>query len=78
MSDVTTTLCGFIARYSKVDASGLSAGTRFDKLPGWGSLARLQLLTTTEKHYSIRLDMRQYMDHQTIEELAEQVRTTLD
>jgi acyl carrier protein len=73
VSDVLNTLRDFISRYAKATPSEIAADTRFETLSGWGSLARLQLLTTTEKHYAIRLDMQQYLRHETVGDLIRQV-----
>ena len=51
--------------------------TRFDELPGWGSLSALRLLAALEARLAVRLDLREYLAIQDVGGLVRAVTAAL-
>jgi acyl carrier protein len=77
MPDPFPELARLVAEVSDLPAVEVSPGLRFDAVAGWGSLAALRLLTATEEHFGIRLELRRYLDIETVDGLYEMVTNLL-
>lgn len=69
----THDLIHIIADVTDLPVPAVTPGSRFADLGGWSSLVALRLLTAVEQHFGISLDLRAYLDVETVGELSAMV-----
>lgn len=55
----------------------VSESTIIDAIDGWDSVAHVRIIVAVETHFAIRFDPDEYMDFQTVGEVADRLREKL-
>ncbi|MFD1535412.1 acyl carrier protein [Nonomuraea guangzhouensis] len=66
-------LARIVADVTDLPAEAITPGSCFQDLGEWSSLAALRLLTAVEEHFGIRLELRRYLDTETVGELSDMI-----
>jgi acyl carrier protein len=77
MSNPCSELARLVAGVTHLPSAEVSPDLRFDATGTWSSLAALRLLTAIEEHFEIRLELRHYLEIETVEDLYEMVMNLL-
>ncbi|MET7641157.1 phosphopantetheine-binding protein [Streptomyces sp. NPDC005438] len=70
---VLATLGGLIEQITDVAATQITSETRFDSFSDWTSHSALRLMVAIEGEFTVRLDLREYLEVQQLGQLAELV-----
>jgi acyl carrier protein len=77
MPEVSSVVADLVTEAVEQPVGEVVPATRFDELPGWGSLSALRLLATLEARLAVRLDLREYLAIQDVGGLVAAVTVAL-
>jgi acyl carrier protein len=77
MPEVSSVVADLVTEAVEQPVGEVVPTTRFDELPGWGSLSALRLLAALEARLAVRLDLREYLVIQDVGGLVAAVTVAL-